>query len=203
MITTCICGGIGSGKSVVSHILRFMGFPVYDCDINARRIIDTDPDIHRLLCEHIHPHAVIDGKVDRNCIASVVFSDEKCLALLNNITHAAVLKHLQSWLDTQRTAQAFVESAIPFSSGLVSMVDNLWVVTAPQELRITRVMHRNHMSRQNVLDRISAQEAEYSPLASFINHAIIVNDMTTPLLPQLHSLLAPTRDHIGGDIPLT
>ncbi|MDE7426808.1 MAG: dephospho-CoA kinase [Muribaculaceae bacterium] len=195
MITTCICGGIGSGKSVVSRILLCMGFPVYDCDSRARQIIDTDPDIHRLLCEHIHPEAVIDGKVNRPRIAAVVFSDDRLLQQLNSITHTAVLNDLSHWLATCRATQAqhaFVETAIPFSSGLVKLVDTLWVVTAPQELRITRVMNRNGMTYEQVMARISAQDSEYAPLDSFASHATIVNDMCAPLLPQIHGLLTET-----------
>ena len=81
---TAITGGIGSGKSVVSQILRILGYPVYDCDSRARTIMDSDCGIHRSLCEQIHPQAVTGGIVDRQLISSIVFNDTEALAVCRN-----------------------------------------------------------------------------------------------------------------------
>ena len=92
-----ITGGIGSGKSVVSTILRKLGYYVYDCDSRAKLLIDSDTDIHQLLCQQIHPDAVHDGIVNRSLISKIVFSDPDALARLNRITHAAVLADIQRY----------------------------------------------------------------------------------------------------------
>ena len=79
-----ITGGIGAGKSVVSNVLRVMGYEVFDCDSEAKIIMDSDVEIkHRLITE-ISPLSVSsDGIIDRRHISSVVFSDKSKLEQLN------------------------------------------------------------------------------------------------------------------------
>ncbi|MDE6436166.1 MAG: dephospho-CoA kinase, partial [Muribaculaceae bacterium] len=89
-----ITGGIGSGKSVVSRVLRAMGYPVYDCDSQAKAIMDADAEIHRRLCSEIDAAVVTDGVIDRKRLAEIVFNDKAKLAVLNAIVHSAVKAHL-------------------------------------------------------------------------------------------------------------
>ncbi|MDE6334847.1 MAG: dephospho-CoA kinase [Muribaculaceae bacterium] len=190
-----ITGGIGAGKSVVSQILRTLGYPVYDCDMQARIIMDNDREIHHSLCRHIHPQAVVDGIIDRPLIASVVFNDPDALARLNNIVHGAVTDHLGTWsracTQDGREIQ-FVETAIPVQSGLYRRVDAIWHVTAPVPLRIERVQRRSGLSPAQVLARIEAQQSEN---LDNIPHQDIRNDSDTPLLPRLHHLLHTIHTH--------
>lgn len=190
-----ITGGIGSGKSVVSQILRTLGYPVYDCDREARIIMDRDCDIHRRLCHDIHPLAVVEGVIDRPLISSVVFNDSDALARLNAIVHSAVTDNLLAWSRTLAEAGhaiQFVETAIPVQSGLYKLVDALWQVTAPVGLRIARVQRRNGLTAAQVQARIDAQKAES---LDTIPHVDIPNDTDTPLLPRIHSLLDSLRDN--------
>ncbi len=185
-ILTAICGGIGAGKSVVSRILREMGRKVYDCDAEARRIMDCDETIHERLNSMIHPQCVVGGKVDRRLISSIVFSDSESLARLNSIVHSAVIKDIECWRsENADELRLWVETAIPRSSGIIDMVDSIWHVTAPVELRVRRVMLRNNLPESEILARIDSQrDDENLPTAS-----ILVNDGLIPLLPQIHSLL--------------
>lgn len=185
---TMICGGIGSGKSVVSRILSEMGYPVYDCDRRARQIMDSDPDIHSRLCSLIHPKAVRDGIIDRELIGDIVFKDSEKLKALNSIVHSAVLSDIRNWIDSLPAARhAFVECAIPRSSRLDEYITNIWEVVAPLEVRVDRVMLRNCLSRRDVLHRIESQHSED---ISGIPHVNIINDNFRPLLPQIQSLLS-------------
>lgn len=145
-----ITGGIGAGKSVVSHVLAAMGYDVYDCDSRARRIVDDTPEIHRRLVSEIHPQAVIDGHVDRKQISEVVFNDPEALRRLNAIVHTAVIDDLRRWCDERSKLPVFVETAILYDCDLWRMVDDVWEVTAPVELRIDRVMRRNNLTRSQV-----------------------------------------------------
>ncbi|MDE6277124.1 MAG: dephospho-CoA kinase [Muribaculaceae bacterium] len=184
-----ICGGIGSGKSVVCRVLRAMGYRVFDTDLEARRIMDTDAGIHRRLNEEIHPQAVVDGRVDRRRISEVVFASAPALAALNGIVHAAVRRELEAWFEAHcgEGDALFVETAILYQSGLDRMVDEVWEVKAPEELRVERVMARNNLSASEVRARIEAQRFE--PAERHPHVEVLINDGSHPLLPRIEALL--------------
>ena len=186
-----LSGGIGSGKSIVSRILISMGYPVFDCDSEARRIMDSDSRIHKMICESIHPDAVKAGCVDRKLISGIVFSNPEALNALNSIVHNAVFSELSQWTTYNYNVGhrlVFVESAILHTSGLVDMVNAEWRVAAPLELRIRRVMLRSALTRPQVLARINVQEAE-NRVSDNIPLYIIDNSSEASVLPQIHSLL--------------
>lgn len=185
-----ITGGIGSGKSVVSRILRAYGYPVYDCDTEAKHLMDNDGTIKRRLCERISPEAVRpDGSIDRPLISKIVFADRTRLEALNAIVHSAVRAHLRQWVDHAPDGPVFIETAILYESGLNEDVDAEWRVVAPDELRIERTMARNGLSRDQVLARMRAQQTKAAPHAIHPPLFTIDNDLSTPLLPQIDTLL--------------
>lgn len=183
-----ITGGIGSGKSVISDILRAMGHKVYDCDTRAKALMDTDESIKDDLINLISIDAVrSDRTIDRKLLSEIVFNDPDALSRLNSIVHKAVRADLRRWRDTSSDKTVWVETAILYASRLDREVDEVWEVTAPTELRVQRVMERNSMSREQVLARISSQSttaAQLHPLTK-----TIVNDGVEPVLPQILSLL--------------
>lgn len=183
-----ITGGIGSGKSVISDILRAMGHKVYDCDTRAKALMDTDESIKNDLIDLISIDAVRnDRTIDRKLLSEIVFNDPDALSRLNSIVHKAVRADLRRWRDTSSDKTVWVETAILYASRLDCEVDEVWEVTAPTELRVQRVMKRNSMSREQVLARISSQSttaAQLHPLTKSI-----VNDGVEPVLPQILSLL--------------
>lgn len=183
-----ITGGIGSGKSVISDILRAMGHKVYDCDTRAKALMDTDESIKDDLINLISIDAVrSDRTIDRKLLSEIVFNDPDALSRLNSIVHKAVRADLRRWRDTSFDKTVWVETAILYASRLDREVDEVWEVTAPTELRVQRVMKRNSMSREQVLARISSQSttaAQLHPLTK-----TIVNDGVEPVLPQILSLL--------------
>lgn len=184
-----ITGGIGSGKSVVSQILRTLGYPVYDCDRQAKQIMDCDHNIHANLCGQIHPQAVVDGKINRKLISDLVFTDAAALATLNSIVHTAVTTDLHNW-SVRQSSQGhtiqFVETAIPVSSGLYKHVDALWQVIADESLRILRVQKRSGLTEVQVRARMQSQSGEQ---LGEIPHNDILNNTYTALLPRIHQLL--------------
>ncbi|WP_289864721.1 dephospho-CoA kinase [uncultured Muribaculum sp.] len=183
-----ITGGIGSGKSIISDILRAMGHKVYDCDTRAKALMDTDESIKDDLINLISIDAVrSDRTIDRKLLSEIVFNDPDALSRLNSIVHKAVRADLRRWRDTSSDKTVWVETAILYASRLDREVDEVWEVTAPTELRVQRVMKRNSMSREQVLARISSQSttaAQLHPLTKSI-----VNDGVEPVLPQILSLL--------------
>lgn len=183
-----ITGGIGSGKSIISDILRAMGHKVYDCDTRAKALMDTDESIKNDLIDLISIDAVRnDRTIDRKLLSEIVFNNPDALSRLNSIVHKAVRADLRRWRDTSSDKTVWVETAILYASRLDREVDEVWEVTAPTELRVQRVMKRNSMSREQVLARISSQSttaAQLHPLTK-----AIVNDGVEPVLPQILSLL--------------
>lgn len=183
-----ITGGIGSGKSIISDILRAMGHKVYDCDTRAKALMDTDESIKNDLIDLISIDTVRnDRTIDRKLLSEIVFNDPDALSRLNSIVHKAVRADLRRWRDTSSDKTVWVETAILYASRLDREVDEVWEVTAPTELRVQRVMKRNSMSREQVLARISSQSttaAQLHPLTKSI-----VNDGVEPVLPQILSLL--------------
>lgn len=183
-----LTGGIGSGKSVVSDTLLAMGYDVYDCDHQAHRLMNESLDIKSQISSLFGNDCLLpDGTVDRRHLSEIVFADAEKLEHLNHIVHGAVRDHLRQW-HSIRTDICFVETAILYQSGLDEMVDAVWEVTAPRELRILRVMKRNGLTASQVEARIAVQDNYVSP-RRHPRVSIIVNDGTSPVLPQVERLL--------------
>ena len=181
-----ITGGIGCGKSIVSQILKEFGFQVYDCDCNAKYLMDNSPTIKDCLKSTFGNDIIIDGTINRVKLASIVFNNKEKLVKLNNIVHSSVKEDLISWkLENSQKKLLFIETAILYQSGLDKVVDEVWEVNAPIEIRIERVMKRNNISRQDVLSRIESQKYEILTQADYI----ITNDDKVAILPQLVTIL--------------
>lgn len=188
MKTIIIAGGIGAGKSVVSRIVASMGFPVYDTDSQARRIMDTSPEIIADIATNVCAEAVIDGKIERKILAECVFHNPDKLATLNAIVHGAVKDDIRRWQKASVEAGVkspyFIETALLAEAGLDAFADEVWFVTAPTEIRIQRVMQRNNLSAAQVEARIAAQTDTIPARAR-----VLLNDGHTPLLPQVIAAL--------------
>lgn len=182
-----ISGGIGSGKSVVSDVLRVMGFPVYDCDAMAKSLMDNSPEIKAKLKEVFGDCVVQDGIIDRKQLAGLVFGNGAALEQLNGIVHPAVVNDVLMWYSAQKSSLSFVETAILKESGLVDVVDAVLAVCADKETRISRVERRNGLTRKAVLDRMTMQNDgvvfKGLPVYSIDNNG----DMA--IIPQIDSLL--------------
>ncbi|MCM1292121.1 MAG: dephospho-CoA kinase [Bacteroides sp.] len=189
-IIIAVCGGIGAGKSVVCEMLRVMGFEVYDCDSRARDLMDCSDEIKRRISEEISAEAILaDGSIDRAVLGEVVFADKQLLNRLNSLVHGAVRDDIRSWAVGKHVC--FVETAILYESGLDAMVDYVWEVIAPVDVRVRRVMSRNGLSEQQVMARIRSQEL--NEVARRMDTVVeIVNDGLRPVLPQVERLLALT-----------
>lgn len=181
-----ITGGIGSGKSVVSKMLVAMGFSVYDCDIKAKILMDSSEEIKDAIAKKISQDVIVNSNIDRMQLSKIVFNDNSKLQILNNIVHGAVRMDLIQWKNRLNEKFVFVETAILYQSKLNEIVDEVWEVCAPEEIRIKRVMNRNKMSEEQVKARINSQKCD---VESNIKTAYILNDNKVAVLPQLINLL--------------
>lgn len=183
-----ITGGIGSGKTIVSRILMAMGYEVYDCDSRARSIMDNDTVIRHRIASEIDEACVRNGVIDRPRLSSIVFSDRRKLETLNAIVHSAVRADITRWKSGLSSVAVFVETAILYESGLDRMVDAVWEVIAPENLRIARVISRSGLSESEVKSRIEAQNATVTA-APHPHVFTVINDGLSPLLPRIEELL--------------
>ena len=185
-----ITGGIGSGKSVVARIVEVMGYQVYDCDSRAKALMTESRDVREELIEAFGTEVYMaDGSLNRKHLSAVAFTDEKALARLNGIVHPATARDMLHWAESQATTGAqvaFVETALLRTAGLDRLVDDVWHVTAPDDVRVARVMVRSGLTAQQVRDRMASQLVE-DRIAD--NEHVIVNDNEAALLPQVIQLL--------------
>lgn len=185
-----ITGGIGAGKSVVCRLLRTLGFDVFDCDSQAKVLMDSDDEIKKAIAVQIASEVINDGIINRALLSQIVFSDKLKLEILNNIVHGAVLAKIQNWRQKDSPSPIFVETAILYQSGLNEIVDEEWRVTAPENVRIERVMLRNAISAQQVINRIQSQIYTPAHNARKPKMHIIENDDVHPVIPQVLNLLS-------------
>lgn len=167
-----ITGGIGSGKSTLSEMLREKGYPVYDTDREARRLQNKDTELVNQTIELLGPTVYRNGELDRPAVAAKVFANPALLRQLAALVHPVVKRDFSDWVSRQSTRTIFIESAVLFEGGFDALTNVIVVVTAPEELRIQRVMKRDGITREQVLDRIKNQLPENEKL---IKADIIIN----------------------------
>ncbi len=145
-----LTGGIGSGKTTVAKMFEAEGVPIYIADERAKAIMDRSDiveAVQALFDEDIKIGSVIDRKKLRN----IVFNNKDLLNGLNNIVHPEVKKDFTDWLEEHKDFSFVIkESAILFEQGLDKECDYVILITAPEEIRIQRVVARDGVSSQNV-----------------------------------------------------
>ncbi|MDE5843031.1 MAG: dephospho-CoA kinase [Muribaculaceae bacterium] len=191
-----ICGGIGSGKSVVSRIMRLKGFAVYDCDYEARKLMSVDTEIKSRIRDEISPE-VTDGTTspDRRRLAAIVFNDEQARLKLNHIVHGAILKDVAG--KDSADDILWVEAAILAESGLAQICDRIWRVDAPESLRIRRASHRDSCKADDIAKRIASQRKEEELLKEYQDKTdIILNDDRHSLILRIDDLLSKSLESL-------
>lgn len=179
-----ITGGIGSGKSVVSHVLRCMGYAVLDTDACARRLMNQSQEVKHELMAKFGPEIYDDrGLLIASALSAKVFDNAEQLHALNAIVHPAVKRYTEQWAtDNDNGNPVFVETALLYAAGMDEMVNCIWRVTAPERVRIFRVKRRNGFSEEQIKRRMQSQASE---MRTSDKDFEIVNDGLTALLPQI------------------
>ena len=161
MIILGITGGIGSGKSYISSLLREqMNVPVYDCDAEAKRLIHEDGKIRQELICLVGVNVYKDGELQKNVLASYLFANQQHAQKVNAIVHPVVKDDFCKWVKQQDAEIVAIESAILYESGFDKVVDQVLFVNAPMELRIQRAMQRDGSTHRQVEARIKMQQSE-------------------------------------------
>ena len=155
-----LTGGIGSGKSVIAEQLRKMGYAVYDTDSEAKRLIVTDKHVRNQIEGLFGKEVYANGVYQTDMIAQRVFSDKSLLAQLNAIVHPAVKADILRWSSQRESDIQFVECAILYQAGFDKLCDKIVAVTAPEDVRIARVIARDHTCVNKVRARMRSQRTE-------------------------------------------
>lgn len=184
MLRVGLTGGIGSGKTTVAHIFEVLGIPVYYSDDAAKELMNTDPEIRRQLIEEFGKDVYTpEGLLNRAHLASLVFADQEKLTRLNAITHPVTIADSDKWMRRQSTPYAIKEAALLVEAGADQYLDFLIGVTAPENIRIERVIKRDGVSAGQVRQRMQRQMPEDEKMKHC--DAVLHNDEQTLLIPQV------------------
>ncbi len=152
-----LTGGIGSGKSTVAQIFRDLGVPVYDSDKEAKSLMVNSPELKSAIIDLLGDNAYTGKTLNRSYIAELVFKDVRLLQKLNKIVHPAVRQHFLKWANEQSAPYVIQETALIFENGVQDNYSATILVTAPLEMRLKRVMERDGVGKQVVLERMKNQ----------------------------------------------
>lgn len=182
-----ITGGIGSGKSYVSDIIKSMGFPVYHSDENAKSLMESNPLIKEGVLLLFGDSIYEKGELNKKKLAELIFESPELREKVNAIVHPIVRSDFAQWASNQSQGIVFNEAAILFETGAHTNFDATILVIAPEAIRIDRVMKRDNCTWEEVLVRMAAQwsDEQKSSLANFQ----INNDSVSPLLIQVEKVL--------------
>lgn len=157
-----LTGGIGSGKStIVTMFSEFENIAIYIADDEAKKLMHTSNEIKNQLISEFGSETYINNELNRPYLASIVFKNKEKLAILNAIVHPVVNQHLQNFIK-ENSSKAYIlyENAILFENGSDSFCDKIITVTAPESIRINRVLKRDNSTIEEVKNRIKNQWSE-------------------------------------------
>lgn len=195
-----ITGSIGSGKSLVCALLEERGIPVFYTDDEAKAEMRENADIHHELIALLGPEAISpDGRPVKAVLADYICRGPKYADNINKIVHPRVRERMRRWIKRESEGASpllAVESALLFESGFNTDCTATLAVVAPLEVRVSRIMRRDHITRDKALEWIGLQMPQEQK-ADLADHTI-TNDGITPLTPQIDQLLRQLGAHSHG-----
>ena len=191
MLKIGITGSIGAGKSTVAGIFKVLGIPVFDADATAKNILNTDSVLREQIAAAFGSETYKNGLLDRKYLATLVFNNPNQLAKLNALVHPASIEAANIWAkhwEEQGCPYILKEAALLFEAGTNVGLDFIIGVTAPVEMRIARVMERDHVTREEVLKRMQHQldDTEKMKRCNFV----IDNNEASLVIPEVLALHA-------------
>ena len=178
-----LTGGIGSGKSVVAKIFATLGIPVFNADDEAKRIMQTSPEIKSKLIQQFGMDIYNESGLDKEKLASIVFDDPFQLQLLNAIVHPVTIQAAKDWAAKQTSPYVIKEAALIFESGAADGLLKVIGVTAPLSLRTHRVMQRDGITKEQVDARMRNQISDTIKMR--LCDYVIENNNQQMVIPQV------------------
>lgn len=173
-----LTGGIASGKSTVSTLLKSLGAVIIDADEISRKVMKKNTKVFDEIVEYFGDNILDkDGNIDRQKLGQIVFSNVDDLKILNDITHPAIINEIKKnllILSKKKEPIVVIDAALLLESGLDNLTDKIWLVKASEETQLKRLMRRDNIDERQAINRIKSQ----MPLKEKLKYAdkIIDND---------------------------
>lgn len=182
-----ITGGIGSGKSIICKVFELLGVPVFYADEEAKKLYYNNDVKATLVEKYGNEIYTIDGKLNREKLAQIIFSNPEELKFINSLIHPLVAEVYKQWCEKfKHLPYTLKEAAILFESGAYKEMDKVITVSAPKDVRIKRIMKRDNSTRAQIEERINNQWSEEQRLAKA--DFVIYNNDEQLVLPQIIEL---------------
>lgn len=187
MLKVGVTGGIGSGKTTICKIFESLGIPVYYADMEARRLIQEHPVLVEGYRKLFGEKAFEYGKLNRSHVAKMIFHDPELILKVNALVHPVVREDFFQWSRRQNAPYVIEEAAVLLEGGGNHLLDKIILVSAPENVRIARVVRRDGMSEEQVLKRMKYQWND-DKKRLFCNFEITADDnhLVVPQVLKIH-----------------
>lgn len=191
MLKIGITGGIGSGKSYVCQILEKMGYAIFNSDLEAKKLMTQNKELIQQIKFIIGEHAYLNEELNKSIIRKFLYENEVNKEKLNALIHPFVYLAFEKWTNTIQKEIVFNESALLFETNSYKRFNKTILVTAPEEIRIERLIKRDSLNIEEIKKRFNAQlkDSIKSKKADYI----IENDDKKLIIPQINKMLEQIR----------
>ena len=179
MRKVAITGGIGSGKSFISNKFTELGVPIYNSDVRANIIINSNITVKKLLIKNFGNDCYIGKELNKKLISKIIFNNKSKLRLINSIVHPFVNLDYNSWLQNQKATYTIYESAIIYENDSIDKFDKIIGVISDTELKISRLFERG-MKRQSINNIMKNQtdDLDIIRISDFVIYNNLNNNLT-------------------------
>jgi len=157
MIIIGLTGGIGSGKTTIAKEFMKLGVPVYFADKEAKELMQNSDQIKKQLIKEFGYEVYSNNTLNKELLAAIVFNNKSKLQIINNIIHPKVRKHFKEWIVKQNSTYVIQENAIIFENKKEEEFDKIILVITPSSVKIERVMKRDLVNKEKVIERMNNQ----------------------------------------------
>lgn len=181
-----ITGGIGSGKSTVCKIFESLGISVYYADDRGKALLTEDAALTLSVKQEFGEESYTpSGELNRQYLAQTVFFDPERLEALNRLVHPAVAEDFEKWAKHNSDSQYLLkEAALLYETGSYKSLDATICVMASKDLRMQRVLLRDHQRTSDQVREIMGKQVDDNVRREFSDYTI-KNDSKTLLIPQV------------------
>ena len=183
MRKVAITGGIGSGKSFISNKFTELGVPIYNSDVRANIIINSNITVKELLIKNFGDDSFTDGELNKKLISKIIFNNKSKLDLINSIVHPFVYQDYKSWLLIQNASYTIYESAIIYENNSMHKFDKIIGVISDNKLKISRLLKRgmNMKSITNIMKN-QTDDLEIIKISDFLIYNNLNNNLTNEVM---------------------
>ena len=155
-----ITGGIASGKSFVSSVIKKTGYPVIDADLISKELSQKGGAVYHAIIKTFGESYLDNNKeIDRQKLGSLIFNDKQAKGLLNSISHPLIVEEMERQIASAKSDLVFVDVPLLYESGLESMFDKIICVYLPRRIQIERLMNRDNISYEYAVKKIESQSS--------------------------------------------